>query len=308
MKNVITIATVNFHAVWGEKETNLNTIAEYADQAGKQGADLVVFPETALSGYDDDERTSDRNQKMHVLAAETIPGPATARLAEISKKYHLYIVVGMPERDPEDANTVYNSAAIIYLDGTTDSYRKLHLPFTEGNWCVRGSYPVLINSEWGPIGVSICYDTYCFPELIRYARAKGARLHLNVTACPDADCTMSAAMLSLPAYAMTNYIFIASSNLCGQDRQSYFPGGSSVVGPARTTRGAGKPVVYGGKFFGTEGSEVPGMTCTTVDLSMADANTDIPLFAVNPGIGEPDYRPAMYRKMMDELLDSGKWN
>jgi len=49
-----------------------------------------------LSGYDNDKEHS-RNEKMHVLTAETIPGNATDRLSYYAKKYGMYIVFGMPE-------------------------------------------------------------------------------------------------------------------------------------------------------------------------------------------------------------------
>jgi hypothetical protein len=38
---------------------------------------MIIFPETALSGYDDDESNIEYSQKMHCILAETIPGPAT---------------------------------------------------------------------------------------------------------------------------------------------------------------------------------------------------------------------------------------
>ncbi len=306
-KDILTIAVVNFNAVWGDKACNLKRMAEYAHAAGKRGADMIVFPENALSGYDDDTEHSVRAEKMQVKLAETIPGSATECLSAVAQKHEMYIVFGMPEQDAEDASVVYNSAAIIYPDGRTDSYRKLHLPFAEGNWAVRGNDPVMIDTPWGPVGITICYDTYCFPELIRYYRAKGARLCLNVTACPDAECTRVAARMTIPTYAMTNYMFIASANLCGFDKTSYFHGGSCVVGPRKNPRGAGEPCTYIGKMFDEDGSDNQEMFLGTIDLHMADVNTDIPIYSVNPGIGEPDFRPEMYLRMQEDLLKSGQW-
>ena len=178
MKDLMNIAVINFVTLWGDKEQNLSRITGYCEAAGKRGADFIVFPETALSGYDTDH-DHPRAEMMHTRLAETIPGPSTEAVAEIAKKYGLYVVFGMPER----ANgTVYNSAAIIEPNGKTYAYRKIHLPFDESSWAEPGDAPVLIPTPWGPVGVTICYDTYCFPELIRYYRAMGARLTLNVTA------------------------------------------------------------------------------------------------------------------------------
>lgn len=302
MKDIINIAVTNFTAVWGDKEANLKRIVEYAEAAGKRGADLLVMPETALTGYDD-ESEKPRAEKMHARLAETIPGPATDTVAEVAKRYHMYVAFGMAERDASDPAIVYNSAAIVGPDGVIDSYRKIHLPFSEANWAVRGDRAVLFDTPWGPIGVGICYDTYCFPELLRYYRAKGARLFLNVTACPDAPCTSGAAELTIPAYAYINYMYIASSNLCGQDRTSRFMGGAGVVGPDSNNGGAH---VYLGNMFKDPGSDKPAMFLGTIDLSLADIHTDIPIYRYNPKVGSCDWRPDIYKKLYEDAMDSPK--
>jgi len=259
---------------------------------------MIVFPETALTGYDN-EVEKPRAEKMHVLQAETIPGNSTNGIAEIARKYQMYVIFGMPERDSKSPNIIYNSAAIIEPDGKTSSYRKIHLPFDEADWAVRGDTPVLIETSWGPVGISICYDTYCFPELLRYYRAKGARLSLNVTACPNAPCTSGAAELTIPAYAYINYMFIASANLCGYDKATYFIGGSSVIGPDNSK---GKAHVYLGKMFNSAGSNKPEMFLGSIDLSMADAYTAIPIYHFNSKIGVADWRPELYKKMYQDIL------
>lgn len=52
MKDVMKIATVNFPAVWGDKKRNLSRILDYIDIAGREGVQMLIFPETALTGYD----------------------------------------------------------------------------------------------------------------------------------------------------------------------------------------------------------------------------------------------------------------
>lgn len=189
---------------------------------------------------------------------------------------------------------VYNSAAIIHSDRTTQSYRKIHLPFGECNWAERGDEPVLFDTEWGPVGISIRCDTYCFPELIRYYRAMGARLCLNVTACPDVPCTAGAARLAIPASAMVNYVYIASANLCGQEPLSYFIGGSSVVG-IREDGGGVKS--YIGRTFGDVGSSQEGMKIGDIDLTLADRYTQIPIYRYNETTGDRDWRADLYARM-----------
>ena len=46
-----------------------------------------------------------------------------------------------------------------------DSYQKMHPFETESVWCEKGETPFMFDTPWGPVGISICFDTYQFPEL-----------------------------------------------------------------------------------------------------------------------------------------------
>lgn len=288
MKNKIKIAVVNFKTVWGNKEKNLKSICEYCKRAKEKNVKLLLFPETALTGYDNDRENLGRN-KMHIRLAETIPGKSTDIISKLAKKFGMYIIFGMPEKD---RGKIYNSAVVIYPDGRCESYRKIHLPFDEKEWAKCGEKPYIIETEWGKIGITICYDTYCFPELIRYYKAKGARLILNVTACPNIPCTLGAAKLSLPAYAYINYLYIASSNICGKEIRSTFDGGSCIIGPDKSKGGY---LVYAGKMFGDKDSAKEDLIIGEIDLSLADKYTDIPIF-------KEDFNPKLYSDLYLECL------
>lgn len=68
MKDIITVSTVTFNAKWGEKDKNLNRIMGYIEAAAKKGSDIVIFPEMALTGYDD-EPEKPKAEKMQTLLA-----------------------------------------------------------------------------------------------------------------------------------------------------------------------------------------------------------------------------------------------
>lgn len=280
----LNIGVVNFPTSWGDKAKNLENIEKFCVEAGETGVEMLVFPETCLCGYD-----YDKENDLHKKLAETVDGESISRVKKFAVKYNMYVVFGFSELV---GDVVYNSAAILFPSGEVDVYRKIHLPFDEKKWSICGNEPKLIDTKWGKIGVTICYDTYCFPELIRYYRAMGARLVLNVTACPDNACTMGAATLSLPAYSFINYVYIASANLCGQEKYSHFSGGSSVIMPNETKDGV-KTVI--GTFFGENGSDKVGLYNGVIDLSLADKNTDIPLF-------NGDFRAALYSDLYKTIL------
>lgn len=294
-KDIITVSTVTFNAVWGDKAKNLNRIKGYIEAAAKKGADFIVFPEMALTGYDDEEEKPIA-EKMQFKEAELIPGPASSEIGELTKKLGIYAVFGMPERDPDNPSIIYNALAICGPNGLICSYRKMHLPYPEPHWASRGDKPCVINTEWGPIGISICYDSYCFPEMIRYEGAKGARIHINCTAL--AKCHgIALGTTTLEAYVITNQMYIVSSNLGGKDLYNEFWGGSSIIGPSRNFW---EVHYYTGHKFTDPLAIECNMYTATIDLTLAGRD----IFRSNPLIdGATDFRPDKYIEMCKDILD-----
>ncbi|OZB94973.1 carbon-nitrogen hydrolase family protein [Paenibacillus sp. XY044] len=228
VQDIVTVAAVNFHPKWGDKADNLKRLKGYVRTAAKQGADLILFPETALTGYG----VKDDDPEMQRLNAEPVPGDSTLALAELTKEYGVYVVLGMPERDDAEPDIIYNSAAVIGPEGVIGAYRKIHPAAKESMWATKGGQPFMFDTPWGPVGVGICYDSYCFPELVRYYTALGSRMYLNPTAIHNAEGWQDLYYTTLKSRSLENGTFIVSSNLVGQDYDSYFPGGSMIVGPA----------------------------------------------------------------------------
>lgn len=157
-EDIITVSTVTLRPMWGQKEQNLNRILGYMKAAKKKGSDLVVFPEMALTAYDD-EAEKPLEEKMQYKLAETVPGPSTNKVAELAKELGLYVVMGMPIKDAQKPDTIYNGLAIFTPEGLAGDYHKMHLPAPEPNWATRGDKPFILDTPWGPIGCAICYDT-----------------------------------------------------------------------------------------------------------------------------------------------------
>ena len=125
MKDIMNVAVVTFEPRWGDKERNLNRIVGYIECAAARGANLVVLPETALTGYDV-VAAPEGEACMHHRLAEPIPGPSTEAVAEVTHRLGVYAVFGLAER-AEDG-TVYNAAVACGPDGVLGRYRKMHLP------------------------------------------------------------------------------------------------------------------------------------------------------------------------------------
>ncbi|MDR1045197.1 MAG: carbon-nitrogen hydrolase family protein, partial [Candidatus Adiutrix sp.] len=52
MKDIVTVSAVNFSAVWGDSFGNRKRMVEYSEALARRGSDFIIFPETALTGYD----------------------------------------------------------------------------------------------------------------------------------------------------------------------------------------------------------------------------------------------------------------
>jgi predicted amidohydrolase len=229
-KNLVTVACVNFKPAGGDKKGALERILDFTNQAGRQGANIILFPELALTSMPPDQSIS--------RFAETIPGPSTEKIAEIAEQLKVYVIIGMLERDPQDASRVYNAAAVIGPSGILGSYRKTH-PFHPFESYERGKQFPLFETPYGSIGVGICYDTYCFPEVCRNYAARGVRLYCNLTAVPcGLQCNDEADlyMTMLKARSIENQLFIATAGLVGKETieqmgEVTFLGLSVIVGP-----------------------------------------------------------------------------
>ncbi|WP_027399149.1 carbon-nitrogen hydrolase family protein [Anaerovorax odorimutans] len=294
-KGILTVAVINFKVETGNKELNLSRMIGFSIAAAKRGADLVLFPEMCLMGYDYfiNEEIS-INEK--IKSTETLHGPSCLALAEIAKQYGIYIVFGASEKR-EDSNTLYNSAFAIGPEGVIGSYQKMHPFETESIWCEKGESPFMFDTEWGPISIGICFDTYQFPELMRHYVSKGSRLYLNPTAVVEEipkECSRKAFINyyapTLEYGVLCNTIFIASANLTGFDDVNYFGGGSAIIGP-KINAFFETDVTY---YAGDKDNVQEGIYLNTIDLSLAMC----PLFKNSKYTGKPDYRPEIYKKFL----------
>ncbi len=87
---------------------NLATILNMANEAADAGADLVVFPEAALTGLVNNDDPS------HDLPlGQPIPGPVTDVLARLTRKRHIWLAIGVLERE---SNKLYDSAVLLTPD------------------------------------------------------------------------------------------------------------------------------------------------------------------------------------------------
>ena len=224
------VALGQHESVRGDVAANL---ARMDKTVTESGADLVVFPELFLTGYN--------ARDGHMRLAEALDGPSVAAVKGMAKASGATVVFGMPERDPMRRGVIYNSAVLVRPDGTADAYRKYSLPnfgpFEEKVFFAPGKRAVVAEGRHARIGLMICYDMF-FPELAKLETLLGAQLLANVSAAPTTSRPFFRRVM--PGRAVENAVFLAYTNLVGVHGSLVFGGGSVLLGPRGEELGKGR--------------------------------------------------------------------
>ena len=105
---------------FGEVKKNLD---QFTSQLDAVDCEVLVLPELAFSGY----QFVSREEALGL--SEPVPdGPTTQTCLGLARQHHMYLVVGLPEREGDQC---YNSAIAVGPSGFLGCYRKTHLFFEE---------------------------------------------------------------------------------------------------------------------------------------------------------------------------------
>lgn len=227
------VATVQMTTDDRDKARVVDKVLGMIDEAGAQGADLIVLPEvwTGL-GYAD--------AFPFEAMAEPIPGPTTDKLSARARRHGAMIVGSMYERAADGRH--FNTAPFIDRDGAIlGCYRKTHLfdaqnrtdippGMMESKKVSAGDELPVYDTHAGKIGVFVCSDLR-FPEIARVEALKGAQILVCCSAflSPRLDHWE----FFLRARACENQVFIVASGQYAQEPASGvgFVGRSCVVDP-----------------------------------------------------------------------------
>ncbi|NMC58259.1 MAG: carbon-nitrogen hydrolase family protein [Candidatus Methanofastidiosa archaeon] len=226
----------------GDTLGNLKIFENYIVKAAEQEANLIIFPEMALTGYGNSDRFFE--------IAEPIPGPSTEFIQKLAKKHDIYVVWGMPEEGLK--GVLYNSAAFVGPNGYVGKWRKLTLPghatdqtgpgaFPDRRFFRAGTKSPIFETEIGKIGLMICYDTF-FPEIARLLTLKGADILIILSGSPSFEKDIFEPIIKVRA--MENTIWLAYCNLAGEEGGLSYWGGSCVISPGNPkTKVPGEPIL-----------------------------------------------------------------
>ncbi len=223
MRPVIHLAVVQMLPRLGDLDANLKMMLEKMEEAAKKGANLVLFSELALTGYNA-ELLGDKIVDL-AISADDKP---IQRLAEASRDLQVYMAAGFMERR-QVPGVVYNS--IVLCDPRSDkvnTYAKVHLFSAENLFFRPGTKYKVWETEFGVIGPMICMDIG-FPEAGRLLCLQGAELLIAPSCWIDLDADIWP--VHLQARALDNLVFTVGINRIGSEGHLNFIGESMLVSP-----------------------------------------------------------------------------
>lgn len=222
---VLRVAQAQINATVGDLKGNGEKIAAWIDRARSLDADVVTFPELALSGYPPEDLLlkprflSDNLRALEALAARC---------------HHIYVLVGFPD---SSNGCTYNAAALLNDGHILGVYHKIELPnygvFDEKRYFTPGKGCLVFSLRDCPISVNICEDIWIEGSPVEsHAIEHNAQVALSISASPfhagkfgyRRDCIVS-------RFAKTTRTAVFYNNLVGGQDELVFDGGTMVVAP-----------------------------------------------------------------------------
>ncbi|MBN2690091.1 MAG: NAD(+) synthase [Gammaproteobacteria bacterium] len=215
----ITIAQLNF--LVGDIAGNSKKIINYAKKArDNEQANLIIFPELALTGYPPEDLLLRNNFHKNIQQEiEKILNSVTG----------IYILFGYPEK-VEDK--LYNSALLIYNGKIITNYRKQHLPnygvFDEHRYFVEGDTPTIVEINGVKTAIAICEDLW-YQKVLEQAQENDVKLVLSLNASPFDMRKGESRKSLLETKAKSHNLTIVYANCIGGQDELVFDGGSMVI-------------------------------------------------------------------------------
>ncbi len=225
------IGLAQFAPRLGDIDANLKRMLDLVTQAKDQGADLLIFPELALTGY---------YLKDLVTTVAVRPSPDNPHFgALLAASRDMDLVVGFAEGDSR--HRYYISAAYLSGGQVVHVHRKVYLPtyrlFEDARFFARGDAFRAFNTRWGRMGIMICEDAWHIssPYVLWM---DGADFIIDISASPGygipAESDLGSAISTnvfLRSYAELLTTFVFFSNRVGIEDGVSFWGGSTVYDP-----------------------------------------------------------------------------
>lgn len=248
--------------ILGNPQANMEKVELLAAEAARRGSDMLLLPELWSTGYDLENAAR--------YATATNEG-IFAEVAALARRHGLYILGSCLSKLGDD--NFGNTAVLFNSDGDAlGTYSKIHLfrLMEEEQYLTGGDRLALLESQWGKLGLAICYDLR-FPEMFRTYALRGAKIVFLPSEWPHPRLAHWQTLLR--ARAIENQYYVVACNRVGTSKDTDFFGHSCIIDPW------GQTVV--------EAGEEEMVLTAEIDPSRVDAvRRQIPVF--------DDRRPQLY--------------
>ena len=217
--NRVAIAQVDLCV--GDIDGNTELVLEYISRArDSAGADTIIFPELALTGYPPEDLLL--RPHFHVQV-----GQALQRVMRGSQG--ISVILGHPT---QNETRLYNSCSLVRDGEIITTYHKRNLPnygvFDEKRYFTEGEELNLVETPDLKVALSICEDLWT-EDHVSEAAGAGAQLLININASPYHTDKSSVREELLKRRAVDHNIAIIYVNLVGGQDELVFDGGSLVI-------------------------------------------------------------------------------
>lgn len=207
---------IQFRPILGDLQQNMENLSGLIEKA--DGADLIVIPELANSGYNFE------NKEQAFQLAEDIKNSAFIDfLIGKAREFDLHIVSGFNEKED---NKLFNTSVLVNSKGFVGKYRKIHLFMNEFDIFEKGNLGLpVFDMGFCKIGMLVCFD-WIFPEVWRILALKGADI-----ICHPSNLVLPYAQQAVPVHGMINKYYIITANRYGTEGGVTFSGKSFISDP-----------------------------------------------------------------------------
>jgi len=214
------VALAQINTTIGDFEGNRAKIVDAAKRAQAAGADLVAFPELAITGYPPEDQLlrpafiHEAERHLQLLATETQGLPP--------------LVVGCLDF----TDHLYNAAAVVHAGAVQARYHKQCLPnygvFDEERYFQPGTQTLVCSIGGVEVGITICEDAW-YPGPVQDAAIAGAEVVVNINASPFHSGKTGFRERMIATRATDNTVAIAYVNQVGGQDELVFDGNSVVI-------------------------------------------------------------------------------
>lgn len=227
------IALAQINTTVGDLDGNTTKIIDYLEQARELQADVVAFPELAITGYPPED----------LLFKHQFIEDNKARMRQVvAASKGITSIVGFVNSDSD----IHNSAAVAHEGELVGVYHKMSLPnygvFDEERYFKAGTECPVFVINGIRVGVNVCEDIWHAVGPTVVQRSAGAEIIVNISASPFYSGKSRWRENMLATRATDNELYVAYLNLIGGQDELVFDGASIIYDPL------GEVVARGSQF------------------------------------------------------------